>query len=85
MWLGNTSRNFYGTGPWSTGPLEIVWEFETKFITGRLHKDPWGGSSWPGQPSVDESTSTSVPLTAISIVSTKTTAASFGVSRQTTA
>src|SRR5262245_31905195 len=53
-WLGNSSRNFYGTGPWSTGPLEIVWEFETDFISGRLHKDPWGGSSWPGQPSVDE-------------------------------
>src|SRR6185369_7760639 len=53
-WLGNPSRNFYGTGPWSDGPLEIVWEFETDYITGRLHKDPWGGSSWPGQPSVDE-------------------------------
>ena len=34
-------------------PLEVVWEFET-WTTGRLHKDPWGGSSWPGQPSVDE-------------------------------
>jgi outer membrane protein assembly factor BamB len=54
MWLGSTSRNFYGTGPWSDKPLEVVWEFETKFITGRLHKDPWGGSSWPGQPSVTE-------------------------------
>ena len=54
MWLGNASRNFYGTGPWSDAPLQVVWEFETKWITGRLHKDPWGGSSWPGQPSVDE-------------------------------
>jgi outer membrane protein assembly factor BamB len=54
MWLGNASRNFYGTGPWSDEPLQVVWEFETKWITGRLHKDPWGGSSWPGQPSVDE-------------------------------
>jgi outer membrane protein assembly factor BamB len=54
MWLGNESRSFYGTGPWSDGPLEVVWEFETGFISGRLHKDPWGGSSWPGQPSVDE-------------------------------
>src|SRR5215510_3865618 len=53
-WLGNPSRNFYGTGPWSGTQLEIVWEFETDFISGRLHKDPWGGSSWPGQPSVDE-------------------------------
>src|SRR5262245_58663135 len=54
MWLGNKERNFYGTGPWSAGALQVVWEFETKFITGRLHDDPWGGSSWPGQPSVDE-------------------------------
>ena len=51
-WLGNRERNFYGTGPWQNGPLEIVWEFETGFISGRLHKDPWGGSSWPGQPSI---------------------------------
>jgi len=54
FWLGNASRNFYGTGPWSDAPLEVVWSFETKGISGRLHKDPWGGSSWPGQPSVDE-------------------------------
>ena len=54
FWLGNPSRNFYGTGPWSDAPLEVVWSFETKGISGRLHKDPWGGSSWPGQPSVDE-------------------------------
>src|SRR6185436_14688250 len=53
-WLGNTSRNFYGTGPWSNQPSEVLWEFETKFIAGRLHKDPWGGTSWPGQPSVGE-------------------------------
>src|SRR5690348_1829441 len=53
-WLGNNTRNFYGTGPWSGEKLEVVWEFETKFTSGRLHKDPWGGSSWPGQPSVDE-------------------------------
>jgi len=54
MWLGNASRTFYGTGPWSGDKLEVVWSFETKGISGRLHKDPWGGSSWPGQPSVDE-------------------------------
>ena len=53
-WLGNPSRSFYGTGPWSNEPLKIVWEFKTDWISGRLHKDPWGGSSWPGQPSVDE-------------------------------
>ena len=35
------------------GPLEIVWELETGFIIGRLHEDPWGGSSWRGQPSID--------------------------------
>src|SRR5687767_4281963 len=50
-WLGNTSRTFYGTGPWSDHPSEILWEFETGFISGRLHKDLWGGTSWPGQPS----------------------------------
>jgi hypothetical protein len=54
FWLGNASRNFYGTGPWSKDPLQVVWSFETKGISGRLHKDPWGGSSWPGQPSVDD-------------------------------
>src|ERR1051325_1106562 len=53
MWLGNASRTFYGTGPWSDRPLEGVWEFQTKWTTGRLHKDPWGGTRWPGQPSVD--------------------------------
>src|SRR5438876_9682257 len=53
VWLGNSSRNFYGTGPWSAESLQVVWEFKTKLISGRLHKDPWGGSSWPGQPSVD--------------------------------
>jgi outer membrane protein assembly factor BamB len=52
MWLGNPARSFYGTGPWPTQPLEVVWEFETEMIAGRLHKDKWGGSSWPGQPSV---------------------------------
>src|SRR5688572_123550 len=52
MWLGNPSRNFYGTGPWSDRPSEILWEFETELITGRQHKEGWGGSSWPGQPSV---------------------------------
>ena len=54
MWLGNASRTFYGTGPWTGDKLEVVWSFETKGISGRLHKDPWGGTSWPGQPSVDE-------------------------------
>ena len=53
FWLGNSQRNFYGTGPWSDGPLEIVWEAETGLISGRLHPDPWGGTSWPGQPAVD--------------------------------
>src|SRR6266550_4473967 len=52
-WLGNPERSFYGTGPWNPGPLEIVWQLETGWISGRLHKDPWGGTSWPGQPSVD--------------------------------
>ncbi|MGI8918810.1 MAG: PQQ-binding-like beta-propeller repeat protein, partial [Pyrinomonadaceae bacterium] len=52
LWLGNPTRNFYGTGPWPDRPLEVLWEFETKLISGRLHKDGWGGTSWPGQPSV---------------------------------
>lgn len=52
-WLGNAERNFYGTGPWKDGQLEIVWEFKTSSTSGRLHKDPWGGTSWPGQPSVE--------------------------------
>ena len=53
FWLGNSERNFYGTGPWEEGPFEIVWEIKTGSISGRLHRDPWGGTSWPGQPSVD--------------------------------
>lgn len=52
MWLGNAERTFFGTGPWKDGELKVRWEFETDFISGRLHKDPWGGTSWPGQPSI---------------------------------
>ena len=52
MWLGNAARNFYGSGPWPDRPLKVIWEVETKFTTGRLHKDRWRGSSWPGQPAV---------------------------------
>ena len=52
-WLGNPERNFFGTGPWGEGPLEIIWEFKTSTTSGRLHKDPWGGTSWPGQPSLE--------------------------------
>src|SRR6185295_17899433 len=52
-WLGNPERNYYGSGPWPDGQLEIVWEFKTSSTSGRLHKDPWGGTSWPGQPSVE--------------------------------
>ena len=51
-WLGNPTRNFYGTGPWSNKPLEVVWDFKTDWSSGRLHKDPWAGSGWPGQPAV---------------------------------
>ena len=54
MWLGNGERNFYGTGPWKDGELKVIWEVETGFISGRLHKDPWGGTSWPGQPSIKD-------------------------------
>jgi len=52
MWLGSAERNFFGTGPWRDGELKVIWEVETGFITGRLHEDPWGGTSWPGQPSI---------------------------------
>ena len=53
-WLAIAERNFYGTGPWIDAPLEVVWGVETGLISGKLHKDPWGGTSWPGQPSVDD-------------------------------
>src|SRR5215210_7590802 len=46
-WLGNYARSFYGTGPWPAAPLEVVWSFKTRMTSGRLHKDPWGGTSWP--------------------------------------
>ena len=76
MWLGNTSRNFYGTGPWPDRPSEVIWEFETKLTSGRLHKDGWGGSSWPGQPSVvGENAFISVRPTVIFIASILETAA----------
>ena len=42
MWLGNGERNFYGSGPWKDGGLKVVWQVETGFMSGRLHKDPWG-------------------------------------------
>jgi len=54
MWLGNGERNFFGTGPWKDGQLKVIWEVETGSISGRFHKDPWGGASWPGQPSIKE-------------------------------
>src|SRR6266849_6336561 len=43
-WFGNPARNFYGTGPWSYKPLEVVWDFKTDWSSGRLHKDPWAGT-----------------------------------------
>ena len=49
MWLGNPARNFYGNGPWSDKALHVVWDFKTQWSAGRLHKDPWAGSGWPGQ------------------------------------
>src|SRR5205085_2700214 len=54
MWLGNGERNYYGSGPWKEGGLKVVWQIETGFMSGRLHKDPWGGTSWPGQPSIKD-------------------------------
>src|SRR5260370_23345167 len=52
MWLGNPERNFFGTGPWTDRPLEIVWDFKTGSVRGPLHPDPSGGSGWPGQGAV---------------------------------
>ena len=52
MWLGNPARNFYGNGPWSDKALHVVWDFKTQWSSGRLHKDPWAGSGWPGQAAV---------------------------------
>ncbi len=54
MWLGNATRDFYGTGPLKDGQLKVIWQIETGFMSGRLHKDPWGGTSWPGQPSIKD-------------------------------
>ena len=51
MWLGNPSRNFFGTGPIPKS-LRVIWDFKTGFVRGRLHPDPWGGSGWPGQVAV---------------------------------
>src|SRR2546423_5576762 len=54
MWLGNATRVFYGTGQIKDGQLTVVWQVETGFTSGRLHDDPWGGTSWPGQPSIKD-------------------------------
>lgn len=54
MWLGNATRDFYGTGPIKDGQLKVIWQIETGFTSGHLHKDPWGGTSWPGQPSIKD-------------------------------
>ncbi|MFN2493580.1 MAG: PQQ-binding-like beta-propeller repeat protein, partial [Pyrinomonadaceae bacterium] len=53
-WLGNPARNFYGTGPWSNRPLQIMWEFKTESSSGRFHKISWAGAGWPGQPAIVE-------------------------------
>src|SRR5438046_2813867 len=42
MWLGNPSRTFYGTGPWSDRPLAVTWEAKTRLTPGRFHKVGWG-------------------------------------------
>lgn len=55
-WLGNWERNFYGTGPIPEKPLKVIWQIKTGFISGRLHPDGWGGTSWPGQPTVTRDT-----------------------------
>ena len=51
--LGNPSRSFYGTGPWGTQPLEVLWSVKTGAMAGPNHKIAWGGSAWPGQPSTN--------------------------------
>ncbi|MEO6393635.1 MAG: PQQ-binding-like beta-propeller repeat protein [Pyrinomonadaceae bacterium] len=55
-WLGNWERNFYGTGPIPDKPLKVIWQIKTGYISGRLHPDGWGGTSWPGQPTVTRDT-----------------------------
>ena len=41
-WLGNPERNYYGSGPWKDGQLEIVWEFKTSSTSGRFHQRSLG-------------------------------------------
>src|ERR1043165_5790688 len=81
MWLRNGERNFFGTGPWKDGELKVIWEVETGFISGRLHKDPWGGTSWPGQPSLKDDRVYFPSGTAKFISSTRTMAPSSGSSK----
>ena len=64
---GESLAHLLRSGPWAAGALEVVWKFKTKAISGRLHKDPWGGTSWPGQPSVNGEVFTSARRTATSI------------------
>src|SRR5256885_11955561 len=51
--LGNPSRSYYGTGPWSQQPLEVLWSVKTGAMAGPNHKVAWGGSALPGQPSTN--------------------------------
>jgi outer membrane protein assembly factor BamB len=55
-WLGNWERNSYGSGPIPNKPLKVIWQIKTGYISGRLHPDGWGGTSWPGQPTVTRDT-----------------------------
>ena len=68
-WLGNSTRNFYGSGPWPDRPLRVIWEFETKLTSGRLHKDGWGGPVGPDNLQSEATVSTSARPTVISIAS----------------
>src|SRR5689334_621518 len=51
--LGNASRSYYGSGPWSAQPLQVLWSIKTSAMAGPNHKVAWGGSAWPGQPSTN--------------------------------
>ena len=68
-WLGNPERNFYGTGPWPDGQLQIIWEVKTGSTSGRLSANGTGNVATSRRPlairAMPQATPTSTPVPAV--------------------
>ncbi|MEX0756926.1 MAG: hypothetical protein WD204_03160, partial [Acidimicrobiia bacterium] len=58
MFRGNPTRSFYGTGPLSSGPPDVLWRYPESPMCGSSVVDGesslWCGTGWTGQPAVWE-------------------------------